>query len=192
MVAVVAEGLGSRVIRGFLGCPACEARFAIERGTVYLGEGEAGAQGEAGEPARLADETAVLLGAVLDLGRASGRLLLSPELAGVADDLTDLAERWDVVSLLRVAPRPSGPKDRLTHVVLPDDGDAPVLPGRFRAAALAGSADRDRLTRYARALAPLGRIAVLAPESPITEFLEELGLDVLAADSRVAVAVRQA
>ncbi len=192
MVAVVSEGRGSRVIHGFLGCPACDGRFPIEQGTVYLGEGEPDAAAEPVEPPPLPDEPAVLLGAVLDVGRGSGRLLLAPELGAVAEDLTRLTERWEVVSLLQAGPAPSEPGERLTHVVLPDGGDLPVLPGRFRAVALAGSPDSPDLARYAKALAPLGRIAVLAPDEETAGALSEAGLEVMAADSRVAVAARRA
>jgi hypothetical protein len=146
------------------------------------------------EPPALPEEPALLLGAVLDLGRGRGRLLLAPELAGLADALTGLAERWEVVSTLRDGPDPGAPEpvERLTHVVLPRGCEVPVLPGRFQAAALAGSPDPGRLSQYARALAPLGRMAVLVPASDTAEAIDDAGLDLVAADARVAVAVRRA
>ncbi|MCL7972667.1 MAG: hypothetical protein M8866_11380 [marine benthic group bacterium] len=190
MVAVVAEGHGTRVIHGFLGCPACDSRFPIRHGTVHLREGGDAERGESVSHPDLPDSPASLLGAVLSLGVGSGRLLLSPALAGIGRELAELVDRWEVVSLVHAAPAEEELHERLTRIVLPDDGRVPVLGGRFQAVALSGSPGPERLTQYAWALAPLGRLGVLAPGAIAPETLREAGLELVASDARVAVASR--
>lgn len=192
MVAVVSEGRGSRVIHGFLGCPACDARFPIRLGTVHLDAGEDAGGSDGGHSGELPDASATLLGAVLNLGVGSGRLLLAPELAGIAREVATLVERWEVVSLVHSGPEEGEFHERLTYIVLPADGRVPVLPGRFQTVGLAGGAGENDVTQYARALAPLGRLGILEPESGSAEALREAGLELVAADERVAVASRPA
>jgi len=196
MVAVVHESVGHRVTQGFLGCPTCDSRFPIEERAVHLQEQKSGEQPEApsssGGP--LAAESAMLIGAVLDLAQGSGYALLGPELSEMADAIASLAERWEVVSLGSVRPADAAQSTNVSRIILPADGSPPVLPvlpGRFGAAALAGDPAPDRVRQYAAALRPLGRLAIVAPGPGSVGALREAGLDLMAGDERVAVASRK-
>ena len=193
MVAVVHESVGHRVTRGFLGCPACDARFPIEEGTVHLVP-----QGVAELPnARSAvsgstsAEAAVLVGAVLDLARGHGHVLLGPELAATADAVAALAEGWEVVSLVNSRPEEAPESANVSRVVVPDVEHLPVLRGRLGAAALGGDPEADRIRAVAAALAPLGRLAIVAPGPGAVAAMRDAGFEVIAADDRVAVASRR-
>ena len=202
MVAVVHESVGHRVTRGFLGCPACDARFSIEEGVVDLTR-EEGGQGAPGSPgASLAvpgptfdeaaiDEAAMLVGAVLDLARGSGHVLLGPGLAGIAGAVGSLAERWEVVSLVGARPAEAPGSDGISRLIVPEVGRLPLLRGRFGAAALAGDPDTDRLREIATALVPLARLAIVAPGTGVVSAMQEVGIEVIATDERVAVGSRR-
>ena len=192
MVAVVHESVGHRVGRGFLGCPACDSRFSIDEGVVHLeGPDSVPVPGRAAAPAGLVpDEGALLVGAVLDLARGNGYVLLGSELAGIADEVAALAGGWEVVSLARVRPTAARAAN-LSRIVWPETAPLPVLRGRFRAAALAGEQEADRIRAFANAIGPLGRLAIVAPGPDAVETMREAGLEVIAADDRVAVASRR-
>jgi uncharacterized protein YbaR (Trm112 family) len=193
MVAVVHESVGHRVTRGFLGCPTCDSRFPIEEREVHLQGQEPGEELEAPASSRvsLAAESAMLIGAVLDLAQGSGHVLLGPELSDTADAVASLAERWEVVSLSGVRPAHAAQSTNVSRIILAAGGPPPVLPGRFGAAALAGDPATDRVRQYAAALRPLGRLAILAPGPGSVEAMREAGLDLKAGDERVAVASRR-
>lgn len=196
MVAVVHESAGHRVTRGFLGCPACDARFPIEEGVVDLTREENGRgdtrlpDASLAAPGPTSDETAILVGAVLDLSRGSGRVLLGPGLAGIAVAVGTLAERWEVVSLVGARPAEVSGYDRISRLIVPEAGRLPLLRGRFGAAALAGDPSADRLREVAAALVPLARLAIVAPGTGVVSAMQEAGLEVIAADERVAVGSR--
>jgi len=196
MVAVVHESVGHRVMRGFLGCPTCDSRFPIEERAVHLQEQESGDRPKAPSSSgssgvSLAAESAMLIGAVLDLAQGSGYVLLGPELSEMADAVASLAERWEVVSLGGVRAADAAQSANVSRIVLPADGSPPVLPGRFGAAALAGDPAPDRVRQYAAALRPLGRLAIVAPGPGSVGAMREAGLDLMAGDERVAVASRR-
>lgn len=193
MVAVVHESVGYRVTSGFLGCPTCDSRFPIEEGTVHLQRQEQGEQSEASasSPVSLADESAMLIGAVLDLEQGSGHLLLGPELSEVADAVAALAERWEVVSLNSVRPAHTDRSTNVSRIVLPEGESPPVLHSRFGAAALAGDPAPERVGQFAAALRSLGRLAIVAPGPGAVGAMQEAGLEVIAVDQRVAVASRR-
>jgi len=193
MVAVVHEAVGHRVTSGFMGCPACAARFPIEEGTVHLVP-----QGVAEVPsAPLAlsgsgsDETAVLVGAVLDLARGHGHVLLGPELAAIADAVAALAEGWEIVSLMNSRPDEAPESANVSRVVVGEVEHLPVLRGRFGAAALGGDPEADRIRAIAAALAPLGRLAIVEPGPGAVAAMRDAEFEVIAADDRVAVASRR-
>jgi uncharacterized protein YbaR (Trm112 family) len=192
MVAVVHESAGHRVGRGFLGCPACDSRFSIDEGVVYLGQPEsAPSPGHAAAPPGvIPEEGALLVGAVLDLARGNGYVLLGPELLGIVDEVAALAGGWEVVSLARV--RRDAPKStNVSRIVWPRIVPLPVLRSRFGAAALAGEQEAGRIQEFANAIGPLGRLAIVAPRAGAVEAMREAGLEVIAADERVAVATRR-
>lgn len=192
MVAVVHEAAGHRVWRGFLGCPACDSRFSIDEGVVHLGGPPSlpSAARTAAPPGIVLDERALLVGAVLDLARGSGYVLLASELVAIADDVATLAAGWEVVSLARVRPHAARAAN-LSRIVWPETEPLPVLRGRFRAAALEGGHEPDRIGEFANAIGPLGRLAIVAPGPAAPAALRTAGLEVIAADDRVAVAVRR-
>ncbi len=196
MVAVVHESVGHRVTRGFLGCPACDARFSIEAGVVDLtredgGRGVSGSPGaDLAVPGPTSDEAAVLVGAVLDLAQGSGHVLLGPGLSGIAGAVGALAERWEVVSLVGAPPPEASGSDRISRLIVPEAGPLPLLRARIGAAAVAGDPDADRLREVAAALVPLARLAVVAPGTGVVGAMQEAGLEVIAADERVAVGSR--
>jgi uncharacterized protein YbaR (Trm112 family) len=192
MVAVVHESEGRRVASGFLGCPACDGRFRIDSGVVRL----LSATAPSPEPAESdsfslpsgVEETAVLVGAVLDLAGESGCVLLGPGLAGIAGSLAAIAGRSEVVSFTHAAPHPPVAAPNLSTIVVSGDGPLPVLEGRFRAAALCGEPGEARIRGVAAALRPPGRLAILAPAPGAAHAMRDAGLHVVAADERVAVA----
>lgn len=193
MVAVVHEALGHRVTRGFLGCPACDSRFPIEEGVVHLG-GQESPDSEVGSIAQMvpvSEEAAMLAGAVLDLARGSGYLLVAPELETIADAVAALAERWEVVSLGAIGSNKGGQSVNVSRIVVPDGESAPVLPGRCRAAVLSGDPSPHRIREFAGALGPLGRLAVITPGPGAVAAMQDAGLEVIASDERVAVASRR-
>jgi SAM-dependent methyltransferase len=192
MVAVVHESTGHRVIRGFLGCPACESRFSVDDAVVYLKElGSPPSPGESTEsPGSLADEGALLVGAVLELAQGNGYALLGPELVGIADDVAALAGGWEIVSLTRARPA-TARSVNLSRIVVPEAAPPPVLRGRFGAVALAGDQSAGRIREFASALRPHGRLAIVTPGQGAVAELRDAGLEVIASDDRVAVASRR-
>ena len=193
MVAVVHESAGHRVTHGFLGCPACDARFPIEEGTVHLvpqGVAELPSTRRAAYGSTSA-EVAVLVGAVLELARGPGHVLLGPELAVTADAVAALAEGWEVVSLLNRRPKEAPESVNVSQLVVGEVGVLPGLHGRFRAAALGGDPEADRIRAVAAVLAPLGRLAIVAPGTGAVAAMRDAGFEMIAADDRVAVASRR-
>jgi uncharacterized protein YbaR (Trm112 family) len=193
MVAVVHESVGHRVTRGFLGCPTCDSRFPIEERAVYLERQESGEPAEAPASWRvsLAEESAMLIGAVLDLAQGSGHVLLGSELSDVADAVASLAERWEVVSLSDVRPAHETRSTNVSRIVLSGGAFPPVLPGRLGAAALAGDPGPDRVRQFAATLRSVGRLAIVAPGPGAVGAMQEAGLELIAVDERVAVASRR-
>jgi uncharacterized protein YbaR (Trm112 family) len=193
MVAVVHEAEGHRVRRGFLGCPTCDSRYSIDEGVVQLGEREFQPSSEesASPPECVPDGGALLVGAVLDLARGHGYVLLGPELAGMADEVAAVAGGWEVVSLAP-ARSPAAKSANLSRIVMPESAPLPALPGRFGAAALAGEQEAERIREFANAVGSFGRLAIVAPGPGAVAAMREAGLEVLASDERVAVASRRA
>jgi len=193
MVAVVYESVGHRVTRGFLGCPTCDSRFPIEEGAVHLLRQELRESPgvSASSPIPATEEAAMLVGAVLDLARGSGHVLLGSELVAIADAVAGLADRWEVVSLSAELPAHAAGSTNVSRIVVPDGESPPVLPGRCGAVALAGDPPLDRVRQFASALGPLGRLAIVAPGPGAVEAMQEAGLEVIASDDRVAVASRR-
>lgn len=189
MVAVVHASVGHRVTSGFLACPACNARFPVVEGVVQLA-GEAVPSRQTGVEEPLPADSAVVLGAVLNLASGSGRALLGPGLTPIADEVASLAPGWEVVSLA-ISQLPAGESRNLSRVVVSGDEPPPVLKGRFGAVGLAGDVRVERAREFAAALGPLGRLAVVAPGADAAKAMKEAGLELLAADDRVAVASRR-
>lgn len=124
LVVLVDELRDRRLVRGRLGCPHCEVRYPVDRGTLRFDAarepGDAGAAddrpsaedpgppgGAGGDAAPDVElfgdagprEAALRLGALLGLPEAEGPFLLLPGLAGLAVPLAELAEDEEVVAL---------------------------------------------------------------------------------------------
>ena len=207
MVAVVAEASGPRVKSGFLGCPACQSRFPIEEGVLWLvdrddpgaGESEADRAGEpvGGLDAHRADTEgeAILVAAVLGLGEGHGCVLLGPGLAPIAAEVAAMAARWEVLSLVTGSPPAVEGPENLSRVVVGLEA-LPVLGGRCAAAAVAGDAagrfEGERAGAFAGTLSPLGRLAVVRPGPESEQEVRRAGLRVVSVDPRVVLAAREA
>lgn len=180
LVAVVEGAAERRVREGYLGCPACEARYPIRAGEVrFAEEGAVPPEPVAEEPAAIA----ALLGAGPDGG---GILLLGPRLAERAADVARLAGA-EVVAL-GGPPVPAGASVSLLRGVRPSA--LPLLDGRVRGVALAAPAPED-VEEAVRVLAPGGRLAAFRPGPELAALARELALEVLAAEERALVAVRR-
>jgi uncharacterized protein YbaR (Trm112 family) len=193
MVAVVHESVGRRVRNGFLGCPACDSRYPVQEGTVLLtARPEDAPPEDAVEPTGSLDlapsEGAVLLGAVLDLASRPGYVLLGPGLESLAGATAAINETCEVVSLATSRELPADGTTDLSRIVGCEVETLPVLSGRFTAAALAGDPGTRIVLEFARALGPRGRLAVIQPSPGAARAMREAGLEVIAADPRVAVA----
>ncbi len=194
MVAVVHESESHRVITGFLGCPACDARFEINSGMVHFSpaDGIPGPEAMARAPVGpLPEGSATLIAAVLELQRGSGYVLLGPGLEGLAQAVAVLAERWEVVSLGRRAAEATEDLASLSRLITGESEPLPLLPGRFDAAAMHGDVGADEIRHVAATLSQAGRLAIVSPGPAAAEALREAGLGVLAADARVIVAARR-
>lgn len=198
MVAVVHEGRGHLVERGFMACPGCDARFPIEAGVVHLAgraegesaEADAGAADAGAADSGAAHERAVIAAALLGLEGEGGLLLFGPGLDRVARAVAGLAERWSVVSLCRAAPGSGPSPSNLSHIVVPHAESLPVLSGRAAGVVLDGRDGERHVGEAGRALVPGGRLVVLAPEDDLSASLEGAGLAVKAADHRALLATR--
>lgn len=119
LVVFVEEMRGRRVLHGHLGCPQCESRFPVRRGTLFFGGFEPargarkaeqvrrgwrgptedpGAARAAGE-ARAVSELAIEVVALLDVRGRSGVILLDEGLAPVAREVVRLAEGAEIMAL---------------------------------------------------------------------------------------------
>ena len=193
MVAVVHESRGRRVVSGFLGCPACDARFEIVAGVVYFSPPAESVNREPVGP--LPADSATLIGAVLELHMGSGHVLLGAGLEGLAPAVAALAGSWEVVSLGRgAAEEAEGIENSapLSRLITGTGKPLPLLPGRIGAAAVHGGESADEIRHVAAALREAGRLAILSPGPTAPEDLGEAGLEVLAADARVIVGARLA
>jgi hypothetical protein len=164
------DGMGGRSVeRGALGCPVCDARYAIVDGAVvfdsrrYIERRAAKAMGSA-HPDRV-ERAAALLGLV-DPG---GLVLLGGAASNLAASLHEIA---DVFVILYNPPGPAAGWDAVTPIYA---DHVPLAPGVLRGAVL----DDDgvgRIDEAVRALRSGGRL--VAPASaPVPDGVRELARD---------------
>lgn len=146
---------GRAIIQGSLGCPVCNARYAIRDGVVYFDDAARSGAGGGSHAADVpGDDRGIYLGALLGLADAQGIAVLEGGWARHGASLRALT----TLPLIFLNP---------TVTVVQGEGVAvvhcrhafPVAGGGVRGIALAGgAADQDLLLGAVRSLAPLGRL----------------------------------
>lgn len=213
MVVMVERLDGRRVLEGRLGCPGCDLRVPIRRGTIRFDrtapppgaeeagdpaaagddDGALGAGGERRLPELLREaepeEAAVRLAALVGADRAEGYLLLGSGLAPLAAGLAARAPDAEVLALAEGTER--APSEGVARAVGIDPSALPVITGRMAGAALAAPRVPE-LREAARVLREEARLAILAPGPGCREALEELPVRVAVDEDRAVVAVREA
>lgn len=175
LVAAATRTVGRHVVEGTLGCPVCEAEFAIHDGVADFGIAP-DAHAIATPLEGIDEERAMRTAALLGLTSAGGTVLLGGSAAGergmIAALLADMAGvRVLVLDPLNVPPL----ADQLS--ALRGGGGVPLAAGSLRGAVLdAHTADALRLAAIVRALAPRGRL--VAPASvALPNGVTEMALD---------------
>lgn len=205
MVLMVDRMEGRRVVEGRLGCPGCDLRVPVRRGTIRfdLAAGEEEPAPGSGAPAETGDgrespellreagpeEAAVRLAALLGADRAEGYLLLGPGLSPLA---AGVAARAPDAEVLTLAEAPAeGAEEGVAPAVGVDAEELPLFTGRMAGCALVAPSRRG-LREGARVIREGARLAVLAPGPGTREALAELPVRTRAGDDRAVVAVREA
>ncbi len=188
MVAAATETRARCLIRGTLGCPICEAEFALEHGVVRFDEARDAAADRAAPRERVdapadsdTSEQTIRLAAFLDLTSAGGIIAVGGEWDAALDGLLDFTDLRALVLEPTAAWRPREPFGAVRG------GGVPVAASALRGVALdAGTVDAFRLEAAVRALAPRGRLVAPA-HAPLPDGVREL-----ARDERHWVAEREA
>ena len=182
MVAAATETRARCLVRGTLGCPICEAEFALEDGVVRFDAGEtAPPQRTAAATATDPGEQTMRLAAFLDLTTAGGIIAVGGEWDPALDGLLDFTDLRALVLEPTASWRPREPFGALRG------GGVPVAAGALRGVALdRTTADAPRLEAAVRALTPKGRLVAPA-DAPLPNGVREL-----ARDERHWVAEREA
>ncbi len=185
LVAVVDDLRDRRVMEGWLGCPACRARYSIRDGVVRFGPASA-------SPFLEDPELGLRAAALLALHERPGYVLTGQGLESIGGELAGFAAEAEVVALSTGAAHP-GVVSRLIGVV--DDG-LPFRPGTVTGAALL-DAGPGSLDEAARVLRPAGRLVVFQPSrlsatGQVEAALRAAGLEPLAVEAEAVVAVRPA
>jgi len=160
------------IVQGALGCPICEARYAIRDGVADFSDG-APPRVPSGPAAEETQALAFRAAALLGLTDPGGLVVLAGDWSACADSLLDVVEG---VQLLALDPAPvlrSGGALSLARI----SAVLPLAAASARGIALdASHATPSLLAGAARALAPGGRL--IAPASaPVPESLQELARD---------------
>jgi len=199
LVALVSDVRERRIVRGELGCPACDARFPIRDGVLEMvrergvgGEGHAEEREPGGGDPPWPEDPDLALRLAALLGREGGGVVLLEEGSrDVADEVARLLTGTEVIAL-RTSAAASGEAAAApvhSRMVVAHDASRPLLDGRVRGVALLGGA-ADRLREAARVLGSGGRLVVLLPDDGVAAALAELGFEVLAADPGCLLAAR--
>jgi hypothetical protein len=181
LVARADELIDRHIVRGELGCPVCEARYAVRGGVADFAVEVSRATDSAPRAPR-ADATAdaesnqalaLRAAALLGLTEPGGLVVLTGEWSACADDLLEMV---DGVQLLALDPAPALQSGgALSLALIPDV--LPLAAESARGIALdAAHATPSLLAGAARALAPSGRL--IAPSSALVpDSLRELARD---------------
>jgi len=164
LVASAARTVGRHIVDGTLGCPVCEAEYAIRDGVADFGvASDAGVRGT--EPGGDDEARAIRLAALLGLATPGGTVALGGVAGGAQGVVAALlAEMAGVRVLTLDAPGAPPLADQLS--ALRGGGGVPLAAASLRAVALdARTADARRLDAAVRALVPRGRLVAPAAAS---------------------------
>ena len=172
LIARADELVARHIVQGELGCPICEARYAVRDGVADFSAGASRASAS-GPGARDSEALALRAAALLGLTEPGGMVVLAGAWSACADALLDLAEG---VQLLALDPAPALRDGGALSLALIADV-LPLAAASARGIALdATHATPSLLAGAARALAPGGRL--IAPASArVPESLQELARD---------------
>ena len=187
---LLAHGLSDRRVReGVLGCPNCRDKFSVQDGfgdlrappRRELGVGLAGAFGshDAAEAQRIA--------ALIGVTRGPGTVALVGGVAGHGPAIAQLTEDLLVVGIdsdLR-----SWPDDPSWSRIAASPG-LPFFSRTLRGVAPDGCLGRRWIDEAARVVAPMSRLVVTGAVDETSAWLEEAGLEVMAAEGETVVATR--
>jgi hypothetical protein len=174
LIARADELVARHIVQGELGCPICEARYAVRDGVANFRGAERAFPSETSSTApQDASAAALRAAALLGLTEPGGLVVLAGEWSACANALLECVEG---VQLLALDPAPtlrSG--GALSLALIPDA--LPLAAASARGIALdAAHATPSLLAAASRALAPGGRL--IAPASArVPESLQELARD---------------
>jgi uncharacterized protein YbaR (Trm112 family) len=204
LVAVVGGLQDRKVISGWLGCPACEARYPIEDGAVSFAPPPSEARDRSGGGSSTTDSppgsieqqaaAALLVAALLSLDEAAGYVLLGQGLGPMAEELSGLAPKSEIVALQGRQEGPVRPPTAgVSRLLDTAEGSLPLRTASMIAAAILGARE-DAIAETARVLRFAGRLVVLgfspAREEAILSLLRAAGLEPIVVDPRAIVARR--
>jgi len=172
LIARADELVARHIVQGELGCPICEARYAVRDGVADFRDG-APHPANATASAQDAEALALRAAALLGLTDPGGMVVLAGEWSACADALLDFVEGVQLLAVNPVSGLRSG--GALSIALIPDV--LPLAAASARGVALdAAHATPSLLAGAARALAPGGRL--IAPASALVpETLQELARD---------------
>jgi len=172
LIARADELIARHIVQGELGCPVCEARYAVRDGVADF---RAGASRTVNASALVDDAQSLALraAALLGLTEPGGVVVLAGEWSACAEALLDFVDGVQLLALDAVPALRSG--GALSLALIPDA--LPLAAASARGIALdAAHATPSLLSGAARALAPNGRL--IAPASALVpESLQELARD---------------
>ena len=172
LVAVAFKTVERDIVSGSLGCPACNASYAIE---ASIADFRLGRDGPATPPAktRPAEELALRAGALLALTEPGGVVVLAGSWSACAPEIAALAEPVKVLALDAADGIASGAGVSLARTA----GEVPLKAGAARGIALdAAHATPTYLEAAASALAAHGRLVAPA-HTPVPAGFTELARD---------------
>lgn len=172
------ELVARHIVSGELGCPVCEARYAVREGVVDFAAGSPtrGAGDDSSMSVELSatrGEAAVRAAALLGLTEPGGIVVLAGEWSAAAYGVLEMVEGVQLLALDYAPGLASGGALSLALIA----NVLPLAAGSVRGIALdAAHATPSLLAGAARALAPGGRL--IAPASTLVpESLQELARD---------------
>jgi hypothetical protein len=172
LIARADELEARHIVQGELGCPICEARYAIRDGVADFSDG-ASARASSGPPAQDAQALALRAAALLGLTDPGGMVVLAGDWSAGADAMLEFVQG---VQLLALDPAPALRSGGALSLAL-ISGVLPLAAASARGIALdAAHATPSLVAGAARALMPGGRL--IAPASTLVpESLQELARD---------------
>jgi uncharacterized protein YbaR (Trm112 family) len=178
LILMADEMVERRVVAGSLGCPNCRDRYPVSSGFADLRppprpplSGESSLGG--GETL---DVDAMTVAALLGIPGGPGNVLLGMGVAHLATELSGLVEgiEWIVVAGSPDPDLPAGPFSPMGV-----RGRLPLYSRSIRGAVTVGGAEGVPLAEYARVVAPMGRLVILAPSEDTAAAVAAAGLELV-------------